>query len=378
MRGVFILYDIFMLNILKNARDLQIVNIDSFNLFIQLSKIEFTSLGLTSLYENILHVSELTGEILDVSINRKIFLEHNGIKIYCLKINRFGTEFLSLGISSKLLKENYFKGISSNTIKQVYNNLMYFSKDYFYISFEDFILGSVEDIDFFVDFKFNPFYLENFLKKNFKFVPDCSYYYTEINELRTFTGFQHSKRSTKSVKNLFFKIYNKSVEFNYKSDVFNDKYFNLPILKDYFRFECTLKNQKHFNLFFNETKKQKSFVKTLENILNNKIKYSRIPFDIFSNVIFSRRPFKLVQYDSEILKIRVDNQLLLLQLLYTNYIQTAENAFNSIDNFFNDVIKPYKNMNLQKNKLWVSRMKRKLKILYNYNKENFLKNIDDY
>lgn len=366
-----------MLKILKNARDLHTINIDSFNLFIQMSKIEFTSLGLTSLYENILHVSESTGEILDVSTNRKIFIEHNGIKIYCLKINRFGTEFLSIGISSKLLKEDYFKGISNHTINQLYNNLMYLTKDYFYISFENFIRGSVEDIDFFVDFKYNPFFLEDSLKKNFKLVPNCSYYYSEINELRTLTGFQHSKRSTKSVKNLFFKIYNKSLEFNYKSDVFNDKYFNLPILNDFFRFECTLKNQKHFNLFFNENKKQKSFIKTLKNILNNKIKYSRIPFAIFSNVVFSRMPTKFVDYDSEILKIRIDNQLLLLQILYIDYLKIPSNAFNSIDNFFEDVIYPYKNMKLQKNILWVSRMKRKLKILKNYRKEQFLKNIDD-
>lgn len=376
MRGFFIKYDIFMLKILKNARDLQTINIDSFNLFIQMSKIEFTSIGLTSLYENILHVSESTGEILDVSTNRKIFLEHNGIKIYCLKINRFGTEFLSIGISSKLLKEHYFKGISNHTIKLLYNNLMQLTKDYFYISFDNFMRGSVEDIDFFVDFKYNPFFLQDSLKKNFKLVPNCSYYYSEINELRTLTGFQHSKRSTKSVKNLFFKIYNKSLEFNYKSDVFNDKYFNLPILNDFFRFECTLKNQKHFNLFFNENKKQKSFIKTLENILNNKTKYSRIPFDIFSNVVFSRKPTKFVDYDSEILKIRIDNQLLLLQILYLNYLKDPSNTFNSIDDFFQDVIYPYKNMTLQKNILWVSRMKRKLKILKNYRKEEFLKNID--
>ena len=240
--------------------------IDSLNVFLPVNKIHFTDLGKSNFTENIATVNLETGEVLDVSKNRKILIEKKGVKLYALFVNMFGDKYISLGVSSKFLEHSYLSGISYKTVKYLYVNVINRVKEYMYFDLDTFLNSTVSDVDFKYDFKMSEdkaYELYNFLNKNIQDVR--AFYIKSLNDYKTLTGYQVGNRRSRSDVYLFFKFYNKYNELMSKSSEFYNAY-PFPIEKNLWRFEFTLKRNKHFNKFLN---RNKSYKPTLNKLLDD-------------------------------------------------------------------------------------------------------------
>lgn len=211
-------------------------------------------------------------EIDETDFKRKaIKVEENGVKIHFLLQNFFidakgsQRQFLVMLINSKILGSDYFKGINSETIRQVYDAIQ--SLGIVSFNYESFIWNAkVSDLDIKVDFlqkKPDAFFS--------KIVSDC-----DKNKRSSFSNKGYKRFKSKTNKGIafgsrpdatlgspFFKLYHKKTELFYNSNVFFAKYLqkffgskegNEIVQSDYnyiVRAEYTLKNQKFIKKFLN-------------------------------------------------------------------------------------------------------------------------------
>ena len=158
------------------------------------------------------------------------------------------SEFVTILVNSKELKEDYFQGITAETIESVHRSLL--NHKVISISFEDFYnLAEVTDVD---------------IKKDGKVPEDV--YQKCINQCRTISkpsknknkgyrffnkrnnkGIEWSDRRTTAFKsNPYLKIYHKETELNHNSNEFASKYLKNTDYMNLVRVETTIKNAKHF------------------------------------------------------------------------------------------------------------------------------------
>jgi len=327
-------------------------SIDSFNIYIPIKKIQFTERGKQELSELIGLVNLQTGEILNTSKNRKIFVEKNGIKVYALYVNLFGDKYISIGVSSKLLKNNYLAGITWQTFMQLYSELIDFVKPFFFFEKETFLKSIISDVDFKLDLYESETNILNFGTLLKKTVNDTRFFYTvNIHKVRHLTGLQVGSRAVKSEKYLFFKVYNKKSELESRSEEFYKKYVT-TIDKDLWRFEFTLSNTKHFTRYLNNN--NKGYKATLTQMLDEIKRIPGVVREILKNYLedkkFSfKKKFEKNQFTA--------NEL----ILYSNYIHwKIYNPLREPKDFLNDVIMPFQilreNYNVKSAKVFKSRL----------------------
>jgi len=233
------------------------ISIDSFKIRIPVNLVKIIS---PSLSKWIL-VNESTGEIAK-DYNRKEFCKLENIR-YALETqitsNQKPMPFLIILINSKVLKKNYFDGITTDNVKQIYKEII--NQQIVEFSFKDFYNSECTDVDFKMDFK-NRNLLKSIrsLKKHAKPSTKKGYGFKSF-ERNNNVGIEFSDRKTTAFKtNPYLKIYDKEIELNNKSLEFSDQHLKEYDYKDLGRIETTVKNKKHFkSLGYNKT--------TLEYIL---------------------------------------------------------------------------------------------------------------
>ena len=223
-------------------------SIDSLKLRIQLSKIEVLDTSILDEKTKLI-ISKNTGEIIDeVDIKhhaKEIQFNNYSIKVaivsqynFNLKIN---IDYLDIFLHTKILEEDYFEGIQMNNIERIYQRLM--EANVFKVTFEDFLLSGVNDIDIKKDFiadKIQFKDLTNYLKKI-----SSSSSRRNVGVHKYANGnIEFNTRRTSKPSHPFLKLYDKVLEAEERKSEFFEFYFNMRKLKDIKRIEATLKTTK--------------------------------------------------------------------------------------------------------------------------------------
>jgi hypothetical protein len=134
---------------------LKIPKIDSLRLLVPLNEVQIID---SKFLKTFISYCPETDEVDEASshIKTQVYHENNGIKMrfaiaYLFNEHKEQTKYLAIGISAKMLKENYFSGINKNNIETVFNYIN--SLDIIKISKETFLNAKAVDIDFCIDFK---------------------------------------------------------------------------------------------------------------------------------------------------------------------------------------------------------------------------------
>lgn len=133
----------------------KVPKIDSLRLLVPLQEVKILD---SKFLKTFISYCEETSEIDEEAthIKTQVFNTINGIKTRFAIANLFNeekvqTQYLAIGISAKMLKENYFEGINKNTIQSIFNYIN--STGVIEISKETFLNAKAVDIDFCIDFK---------------------------------------------------------------------------------------------------------------------------------------------------------------------------------------------------------------------------------
>ena len=157
-------------------------------------------------------------------------------------------EYLTLKITSKLLKQLYYKGINNETI---YNVVEYLNSVGVGISIEQLLKSEVTDIDICKDFLIGPNdynSLINEIKLNTKASQEQNKGYNLFNKIDN-KGIEFSSRKKATPNNPFFKIYNKFLDTKSLKHSEFFKHYKIETESNLHRIECTLKNKKHFEKY---------------------------------------------------------------------------------------------------------------------------------
>lgn len=234
-----------------------LVSIDSFTFYIPLDKVEIIDEDLIDKYA---YFNTRTGEVKEETTKKieKYICSGSGIKTgFSIKSfpqgkERIQTDVLVVKVTSKLLRSNYLKGISKETIKDIYHKIM--KMNVVTIAYDIFIKDTVcYDIDFKLDAEVRFFDglipLIQLMTKPSAFIGQGvqSFKKRDKNGLWENLGIQFNSRETSSPKKRpFLKMYHKKVELVNRSTSFYNSYLNdKKISNDMIRIEYTLKNQQH-------------------------------------------------------------------------------------------------------------------------------------
>lgn len=232
------------------------ISIDSCKLKIPIRDVKITDSTLNGNVKEIT-LDELTGEVLEEEFKQKAKpFYQQGIKIKALIVSErtfsYHETFLVILVNSKALKQDYFQGITSQTLPTLlaYLNSLSFAE----LNIEHLLKAQVVDCDFKQDvtvgkdemqalFK----YFESCVKPNSKLQQGV-----ELQDNKQNHAFQLNRRATKNyIGKPFCKIYNKQLELTYSKDSaeFSDYFLTPEQYQDKYRFEFTLKNRKHFKAY---------------------------------------------------------------------------------------------------------------------------------
>lgn len=148
-------------------------------------------------------------------------------------------------INSKHLHQDYFKGITKETLPQLYKYIMSF--EVFTCSYETFIGGLFTDTDICFDFPCSKGQFEVF-KKNLKMsVRDETKWFSKNRKDNTgiYAPHKTKPRDVATPSTPYVKFYDKELDFEVKSFKFRDSYMKGVEFDNVFRYECTIKNRKH-------------------------------------------------------------------------------------------------------------------------------------
>jgi hypothetical protein len=233
--------------------------IDSFKLRILKSDLKKITLPY-NLNAEIISVYAESGEIVNPNesgikdkVNTLKLSNDNNITSVAIGVESIRTtsiqkEYLTLKITSKLLKQRYYKGITTQTI---YNVIEYLHSVGIGISLTEILNSEVTDIDICKDFtltsnEYN--LLINQIKINSKASQEQNKGYNLFNQ-RENKGIEFSTRKKATPNNPFFKIYNKFLDTNSVKHAKFFDYYSIVTDQNLHRIECTLKNKKHFEKY---------------------------------------------------------------------------------------------------------------------------------
>ena len=240
---------------MKKEQFVYIPKIDSGKISIQLDRVKILK---ESIVVNMsrLYMIDDTGEILDdetekISGKPHIFTDKKTgvyVKVFVqpqinyVKGQAISERYLTVLINSKHLGKDYFKGITKETFKDLYDNIM--SWKLFHCSFDDFKNARYSDIDICFDFICNkPTYLvlkENILNS----VKDRKVWHSY--KLKGNTGLtapsKKDPRGQAKIHKPYVKFYDKDLDMKTRSNNFYKEYLNDIDTSDLIRYECTLRN----------------------------------------------------------------------------------------------------------------------------------------
>ena len=198
--------------------------------------------------------------------------------------------FISVLVNSKHLGQDYFKGITKETSKDLYLNIM--SQNVFKCSYDEFMKARYIDTDICFDFKCD---LEQF--KNLKDNIINSTLYPEAwtrTDTKTNNGIwtPHAPKGSTKIKprdlaiptKPYIKFYSKEIDFKTKSNVFAKHFKLVDASKNIIRFECTIKNAKHKKLLKIDK------IKTFGQLLNSDLR--AIQSEMFKRYFEKRKYIK--------------------------------------------------------------------------------------
>ena len=289
------------------------ISIDSLKIRIP---IEYTKVVNPSLEGNWYLVNEDTGEVDPKEYkSNALTCKNNGIT------TRFAIEkqqtrerqqctFITILVNSKELKERYFEGLNSDTIKTIYDSLI--AHEIVDFSFNDFLTYSeCTDVD---------------IKKDTSISIDI--YQSSINQCRTISkpsknkgngyryfnskdnkGIEWSDRRTTGYKsNPFLKIYHKQIELDNNSMTFSKAYLKGVDYTDTVRIETTIKNAAHFRhlgVKSNNLKEVLSLTQVkLDSIITKALKCHLEPRTINKPTENKLKPFELIIYGSILVSMK--------------------------------------------------------------------------
>lgn len=224
-------------------------------------------------------VSTTTGHIInDDNFKRSAFFhEYQGIKTY-YRIERQVSrdqsvkEYVTVLVSAKALEDLYFEGISSNTIEQLYSNLI--GHKVIWCNQNTFYHGECTDVDIKIDFVPDGDAVDVISSLYDQAKPQkLAHRAASVYRQKENLGIQYSLRKTKCFKTApYLKVYEKVRELTYKSHVFKDAFLSgIKLPDEVLRVETTIKNRKHFKTLGQESTK-------IIDIVNNLPKISEIAY----------------------------------------------------------------------------------------------------
>jgi hypothetical protein len=228
-------------------RFFQKIKVDSFKLRIPTEKVTIVS---TTFCEKFKKLYIDTGEIdKDVSLEKYKTNIENGIStrigIVNFRVNRDESkEFIYFQLNSKMCKERYLEGITTDTIKIVYDYII--ALNIVYVDYQEFINGFVSDIDFAYDINITAPVMVEMNKQIYSRVRDDKFKYVDKPfGKQDNVGMQFNRREKATPSSPFVKIYHKGLEMKHNSPEFYAAYLSGIDLSNHGRLEYTLKNAKH-------------------------------------------------------------------------------------------------------------------------------------
>lgn len=221
---------------------------------------------------------------------KPIIIQKNGITvrislqeipIYNSETNeRTPTKFIQLTLSSKLLKQRYFEGITKNNVLTLYNEFINFNV--FRCSFDSFLNGHISDIDVCLNlYVQHPNHYLDALKLLIVDSGTKAKYTHLINKPENL-GLTFNKRQFAKPSLPFIKLYHKEYELYTKSTEFYNTYLYPTYsnqIKNLTRIEATIKNYNHKKRLerfkvLNEFRTLKQFLELPTEQLHNFIIFS--------------------------------------------------------------------------------------------------------
>lgn len=330
--------------------------IDSLRLRIPIDKVNIISDELGKSYD-LLETNRDTGEIttLEEDKTKDHYLHStdtgidNGYSISNQRDmdNKFKPH-LVLGLPSKLIKHNYFKGINKNTLEQLYEEIQAQKQTTF--TYETLLNAQVTDIDICKDVylsqdKYET--IQRYSKQNV--LPSTAikqgYQLYKDESNKNTLGFQFNIRNQTSKP--FYKVYNKELEIkeNHKMKLFFENYLQGTDVKDLKRVELTIKNKTQLNQWYN--------VKGL-NTMDNLLSVSQDEYSAIINTGFHRNTVVNKSYKSK------ETGLSSMDIFALAYINSNQSKPLSI--LTNEIIDLMKQNDLHRNT--ITSTKKRLKQLF--------------
>jgi hypothetical protein len=168
----------------------------------------------------------------------------DGINTY-ISLDNIGKErFIVVLCSAKILRKNYFQGITKHTVKTLYN--FFINEKIFYCKYKTFLKSKPTDIDFSFNRKVKSKKSFHNIIEDIKLQSGKNAEYLKHFNKPTNQGLEFSNRKSKfSVTKPHITFYNKNLELKHKSNIFY--YANiegLPV-QNLIRCEFNLKNDAH-------------------------------------------------------------------------------------------------------------------------------------
>ncbi len=204
--------------------------------------------------DNILEVSETTGEILAQKSGKPVFDVTDGVTLRAVSVYSlyFKERCVSLTLNTKMLQHEIVtpKGLDSmheGNFPKIFQYVLDITG--LEIEYDSFLHNScVYDVDFKADFLLDDT-MYQVLMNDYRGLRGAKIYYNKVAsklEKKTFSGMTFVNRNDASVSKPFVKLYSKLEELQQRSSEFYDAFMPLWNLPDYRRMECTLANSKHF------------------------------------------------------------------------------------------------------------------------------------
>jgi len=270
------------------------VGIDSCKFRIDETRVIFTDKG-NRLIKNAKYLIDIeTGEIGEIQKKHMIQIDELKDLGISLSVGALRGDLILL-LNSKLLKEGYFKAITKNTLKQVYNELM--KLDLFTFDSDEMLKGNLTDGDlkFDVIIKETP---KEFYQKIQKVTKGWSK--PKLSKKNTGIGWGYRKKDTEIKAKPFIKIYSKRIELEYHSTEFYNNFLKGQF-NDYTRFETTIKNKDHWHSILNQLNIPACDL-TFENIFKlTENQQINIIMNMFRRYKITKRKYDLVGNDMETL-----------------------------------------------------------------------------
>jgi|MEHZ01.5.fsa_nt_MEHZ011374421.1_4 hypothetical protein len=178
---------------------------------------------------------EVDGTYVEIGVTREVTSGTFGV----------ADERLYLLINSKHLHKNYFKGITRDTFRSLYDYIM--SLEIFYCKYEDFQDAHYRDLDICFDFSCGK---EDFkiFKKNLKLSvknPDNWHSKNQVLNTGIYAPTKAYPRKSAKPGTPYVKFYDKELDFNHRSTKFSRTYFKGFDYTDLYRYECSIISGAH-------------------------------------------------------------------------------------------------------------------------------------